>query len=183
MPFTQMRPPDSSASEVHGHFWVPMDDENCMVWNFYYSYGEKIMEDRNARIAVSGNAYGTHVDVEAGFRSLRNRSNDWGIDRNVQKSEPFTGVEGINQQDRAVQESMGRIVDRSQEHLGPADQAIIATRKLLLEATQAVEDGNNPRGTGSSYFEVRAKETTLKANTDWRTALRPLMYPQSVGGG
>lgn len=183
MPFTQMRPPDSSASEVHGHFWVPMDDENCMVWNFYYSYGEKIMEDRNDRIAVSGNAYGTHVDVEAGFRSLRNRSNDWGIDRNVQKSETFTGVEGINQQDRAVQESMGRIVDRSQEHLGPADQAIIATRKLLLEATQAVEDGNNPRGTGSSYFEVRAIETTLKANTDWRTALRPLMYPQSVGGG
>ena len=39
----------------------------------------------------------------------------------------------INAQDRAVQESMGVIVDRSREHLGPADRAIIAARRLLSE--------------------------------------------------
>jgi hypothetical protein len=34
-------------------------------------------------------------------------------------------IDGFNVQDRAVQESMGRIVDRSREHLGPADGAVI----------------------------------------------------------
>ncbi len=182
MPFTQLRPPDSDKPQVHGHYWVPIDDENCMVWNFYYSYGEQPLDDQSVRDGGAGNAYGTHVDAENGFRSLRNRSNDWLIDRDAQKTETFTGVEGINQQDRAVQESMGRIVDRSREHLGPADQAIIATRKLLLEAVQTVEDGGDPRGTGSSYHEVRAAERTLPSSGDWRKELLPLMYPKSRGG-
>ena len=42
---------------------------------------------------------------------------DWMIDRQVQKYETFTGIEGINTQDQAVQESMGAIVDRSTENL------------------------------------------------------------------
>src|SRR5207302_1876487 len=58
------------------------------------------------------------------FRSKQNRSNNYGIDREVQRTESFTGIDGINQQDRALQESMGPIVDRSKEHLGPADKAI-----------------------------------------------------------
>ena len=45
---------------------------------------------------------------------------------------------GINVQDRAVQETMGPIVDRSKEHLGPADAAIIAARKLLQQAVRTV---------------------------------------------
>ena len=49
----------------------------------------------------------------------------------MQKTESYTGIDGINVQDRAIQESMGRIVDRSKEHLGPADKAIIQARKLL----------------------------------------------------
>ena len=158
-----------------------MDDENCMVWNFHYSYGDHPMDDLGPRVADSGNAYGTHVDVENGFRSILNRSNDWGIDRDVQKTESFTGVDGINLQDRAVQESMGRIVDRSREHLGPADKAIIATRKLLLEAVEIVENSGDPRGTGPGYHEVRAAERTVPNGADWRQILLPAMYPVSHG--
>ncbi|MBT5051315.1 MAG: Rieske 2Fe-2S domain-containing protein [Rhodospirillaceae bacterium] len=182
MPFTQMRPPDSDDSQVHGHFWVPMDDENCMAWNFYYSYGDEPMGDQTDRLRKGGNAYGSHVDIENGFRSIANRSNDWMIDRQAQKTDTFTGVDGINLQDRAVQESMGRIVDRSQEHLGPADKAIIAARKLLLEAVDVVEAGGDPRGTDASYHEVRAIERVLPGDADWKSVLRPLMYPQSIGG-
>jgi phenylpropionate dioxygenase-like ring-hydroxylating dioxygenase large terminal subunit len=181
MPFTQIRPPNSDVPEVHGHIWVPMDDENCMVWNFYYAYSGPPMAEQSKRSADAGNAYGTHVDAENGFRPLRNRANGWGIDRDIQRTETFTGVDGINQQDRAVQESMGRIVDRSGEHLGPADKAIIATRKLLLEAIDVVENGGDPRGTGSSYHEVRAAARTLSADADWRKELLPLMYPESRG--
>ncbi len=182
MPYTQLRPPNSNEPEVHGHCWVPMDDENCMVWNFYYSYAERPRDDLEKMNAKGGNAYGTHVDKENGFRSIRNRSNDWGIDRNIQNQESFTGIDGINQQDRAVQESMGRIVDRSREHLGPADKAIIATRKLLLEAVEIVENGGDPRGIGPSYHEVRAAKCILPADSDWRKELLPMMYPQSRRG-
>src|SRR4029453_8631878 len=68
------------------------------------------------------------------FRSRRNRANDYPLDRQAQKTESFTGIDGINPQDRAIQESMGPIVDRSREHLGPADRAVIQARRLLLEA-------------------------------------------------
>ena len=37
----------------------------------------------------------------------------------MQKTETFSGIDGINVQDRAIQESMGPLCDRSQEHLGP----------------------------------------------------------------
>jgi phthalate 4,5-dioxygenase len=180
MPFTQLRPPGPDKEQVHGHYWVPMDDENCMVWNFYHSYGDEPIGEREMS-STSGNAYGSHVDTQNGFRSLRNRSNDWGIDRAIQKSETFTGIPGINQQDRAVQESMGPIVDRSRENLGPADKAVVATRKLLLEAMETVERGGDPPGVGASYYEARAAELVLPKAENWRTALLPRMNPKTLG--
>ncbi len=132
---------------------------------------------------MSGNAYGTHVDAKNGFRSLRNRGNDWGIDRAMQKTETFTGIPGINQQDRAVQESMGPIVDRSRENLGPADKAVVATRKLLLEAMEIVERGGDPPGVGTSYYEARAAELVLPKADNWRSALLPKMNPSTIGAG
>jgi hypothetical protein len=78
------------------------------------------------------------------FRSQRKRENNYLLDRQVQKTENFTGIEGVNTQDRAVQESMGRIVDRSKEHLGPADKAIIQARRLLQEAVKTVQAGWHP---------------------------------------
>ncbi len=181
MPFTQFRPPGPNKKEVHGHYWVPMDDETCMVWNFYHSYGDEPIGNREIS-DTSGNAYGTHVDVKNGFRPFRNRANNWMIDRDVQKTETFTGIAGVNQQDRAVQESMGPIVDRTREHLGPADKAVVATRRLLMEAIEAVERGDDPAGVGPSYYELRAAETVVAKNTDWRKELLPLMCPQSIGG-
>jgi phthalate 4,5-dioxygenase len=179
MPFTQLRPPGPGKQQVHGHFWVPIDDENCMVWNFYYSYGG---EDMSMRVAdgQSGNAYGKQVDPKT-FRSIPNRSNNWMIDRQMQKTETFTGIAGINQQDRAVQESMGPIVDRTREHLGPADKAIIATRLLLFKAIDTVAQGGDPVGLSSSYYELRAAEGTFENGVDWRRELATAMYPQTHG--
>jgi phthalate 4,5-dioxygenase len=178
MPFTQLRPPRDERDQVHGHFWVPIDDENCMVWNFYYSYGTEPVLDRSAD---SGNGYGTHVDPKNNFRPIRNRSNGWLIDRKMQKTETFTGIDGINQQDRAVQESMGPIVDRTRENLGPADRAVVATRRLLLEAVDTVARGGDPRGTGPEYYEARAMEAVLSRDANWRSALIPLMHPRTGG--
>ena len=96
----------------------------------------------------------------------------------MQKTESYTGIDGINQQDRAVQESMGRIVDRTRENLGPGDRAVVATRRLLLEATDAVERGEDPRGVAPSYYSAQAAEAVLPKAEDWRAALMPRMNPE-----
>ena len=113
-----------------------------------------------------------HVD-QTTFRSFQNRSNNYGLDRQVQKTESYSGIDGINQQDRALQESMGPIVDRSREMLGPADKAIIQARKLLREAVKDVEAGRSPNGTGTSYYTVKAGEDVFPRDADWHQALAP----------
>jgi hypothetical protein len=114
------------------------------------------------------------------FRALRNARNNWGIDRQVQKSETFSGIEGVNTQDRAVQESMGPIVDRSEEYLGPADKAIIAMRRLLLQAVKTAQAGGDPPATDDSYYTLRAVERILPEAQAWRDAMLPLMYPATA---
>ena len=179
MPFTQIRPQQfryrgREQPRAAGHFWVPMDDENCMVWNWMYSWGDAPFTDEERLERASGNGP-DHVDPRT-FRSKVNRRNGWLIDRQVQKTETFTGIEGINAQDRGVQESMGPIVDRSKEYLGPADRAIIVTRRLLLQAVKTVEDGGDPPGADTSYYHARAVERILPKGVGWRDALLSEMY-------
>ncbi|WP_076866006.1 Rieske 2Fe-2S domain-containing protein [Bradyrhizobium mercantei] len=179
MPFTQLRPPGPGRKQVHGHFWVPMDDHNTMVWNFYADYeGNPLTEKDEEALAGRGNNYGSHVDPKDGFKSIRNRSNDWLIDRAMQKTETFTGIDGVNQQDRAVQESMGLIVDRSKERLGPSDRAVVATRRLLREATEALEKNETPRGVDATYYDLLPAEGVFKQDEDWHAKLIAAMYPK-----
>src|SRR5262249_16351913 len=107
------------------------------------------------------------------FRSRRNRGNNYLMDRRVQKTETFTGIEGVNQQDRAVQESMGAVVDRSKEHLGPADRAVIQARRLLLQAIKHVEAGGTPPGIAPTYYTLRPAEAVVPRDSDWRALLAP----------
>ena len=91
----------------------------------------------------------------------------------MQKTETFTGIDGINVQDRAIQESMGAIVDRTSEHLGPADKAVIQARRLLLQATRTVEAGGTPPGIEPSYYALQPAEAIIPHEADWRTLLAP----------
>jgi len=182
MPFTQLRPAslfgtglDAQGNDAGpGHFWVPMDDDTCMVWNFAYSRSEEGIDDEARREYGNGNGP-DHVD-QATFRAKRNARNNWGIDRAVQKTETYSGIEGVNTQDRAVQESMGPIVDRSREYLGPADKAIIAMRRLLLQAVLTVESGGDAPAADTSYYGIRGVERIVSEDKDWRDVLLPLMY-------
>jgi phenylpropionate dioxygenase-like ring-hydroxylating dioxygenase large terminal subunit len=182
MPFTQLRPQaividgsDEARMVIGGHHWVPIDDENCMVWNWHYSFGEDPLSEEERNIDAGGNGP-RHVDARDDYRAVGNPRNGWLVDREVQRTQTFTGIDGINAQDRAVQESMSPIVDRSREHLGPADRAIIAARRLLIEAQQAVADGAAPKGI-DSYFHLRAIEKIFARSTPWRDVLLPDMYP------
>ncbi len=145
-----------------------MDDETTMVYNWEHSTTEPLTdEDRLERRLGNG-----PLDVDqTTFRSKRNRWNDYLLDRRVQKTETFTGIDGVNAQDRAVQESMGSIVDRTREHLGPADRAVIQARQLLLQATRTVEAGGTPPGVEATYYLLHPAEAVAPRDTDWRTLL------------
>ena len=172
LPFHQIRPSVSDEGNflVAGHIWVPMDDGQTMVYNWIWNPTQPLSdEDRLERRLGNG-----PLDVDqTTFRSHRNRQNNYLLDRQVQKTESFTGIDGINTQDRAIQESMGPVVDRSREHLGPADKAIIQARRLLLEAVRTVADGEAPRGTRPSYSALRAAEGVIPRDADWRELLTP----------
>ena len=93
---------------------------------------------------------------------------------------PGVPVDGINQQDRALQESMGQICDRSREYLGPGDKAIIQARKLLRQVVKTVEAGGTPDGTGTSYYTLRAHEAVLPRSADWRAEMTPEMKREAI---
>jgi len=183
MPFTQIRPQQTNRSDgrerqqIGGHFWVPMDDENCMVWNWIYSFDDEPLDDGEQSFLEAGNSL-HDCDPSNNFRKRRNKDILWGIDRAQQRTESFTGIRGINNQDHAVQESMGPIVDRSREQLGPADKAVIAARQLLLKAIGTVEDGGDPRGADSSYYYLRALERILPYGVNWWEAMRRELDPE-----
>ncbi len=183
MPFHQMRPRQSgykgqaARQVIAGHAWVPMDDENCMIYNWVYSFGPEPITD--AEWAEIEQGYGRGPEqLLPNYRSIGNRENDWLIDRQVQKYETFTGIDGINAQDVAVQESMGAIVDRTRENLTRSDRAIIQARHLLLQAANTVADGGTPPGVAPTYYNARAIEGILPNGADWRVELLGLMHPE-----
>ena len=88
---------------------------------------------------------GVISEVDENYVPLRNKSNDYLIDRKLQKTKSYTGIKGVSEQDAAVQDSQGPIADRTREHLGPTDLGIMHFRKLVMEFRPRATAG---RGTG-----------------------------------
>ncbi len=182
MPAQQMRagalnPKDGKPLQcptVPGHLWVPIDDAQVWVYNFVYSADPaKPLTPEWVLAHEKGFGRGPE-DILPGYRLKRNPSNDYLIDREVQRTRTYTGIEGVNTQDFALQEGMEQPwIDRGRERLGTTDIAIIAARTLLLEATYDVASGKTPRGIcPESYRSVRASEKIIAKGLDWRSELR-----------
>ena len=64
---------------VAGHIWVPMDDDNTMVYNWMYCLTDTPMTDQERLEVRAGNG---PMDVDqTTFRSRKNRANNYLIDR------------------------------------------------------------------------------------------------------
>jgi phenylpropionate dioxygenase-like ring-hydroxylating dioxygenase large terminal subunit len=177
MPWNQLRGyrVDKEIPTVEGHMWVPIDDNETMVYNWTYTYGEQPLHDEERRLAGYGNEFDVDIDRTT-FRSLRNRGNLYLIDREVQRTQTYSGIQGVNTQDRAVQESMGPVVDRSLERLGTTDKAIIAARRQLLDAVKTAAAGNDPPGLAPGYYKLRALDAVLPRVDNWFSDMTPLLY-------
>ncbi len=173
MPFHQMRAYEGYAGRplIQGHMWVPIDDEQTWVYNWMYTRDGSALtpEEIHAEETETGRAAD---DLLPGYRPKRNRSNDYLIDRQAQRTTSWTGIHGVNTQDIAIQESMGPIYDRTREHLGTSDLAVITTRRLLLQAARDAADGREPLGVRGSAHQVRPAEMILPAGVSWHEAMK-----------
>ena len=175
MPFYQVRAFEgfeTGRPTVMGHMWVPVTDETHWVYNFMYRTDGSRLTDYE--ILHEGADFGRDESdlIPGTFRLKANRSNDYLIDRAAQKSVNYTGIMGINTQDMAIQESMGPVYDRSKEHLGTADTAIIAARRLLLQAAADVAEGRDPQGAFCEHID-RSAEAVIPDTADGFQTLKP----------
>ncbi|HEX8739538.1 MAG TPA: Rieske 2Fe-2S domain-containing protein [Casimicrobiaceae bacterium] len=131
--------------------WVPLDEEHTMVWEPHWSATRELSADEQKgwtdRVGPSGFLPDTS-DWLGRFRFAARAENDYLQDRVRQKRGNFSGMENVPPiQDAAVQESMGTICDRTKEHLGAADAAIVRMRRRLLGAATDLARGVAPPGT------------------------------------
>jgi hypothetical protein len=175
--FTMIAPRGNHA--VHGHFWIPIDDENTWTWSFDYHPLRRLTD---AEVAAMRDGKGIHVKyVPGSFRPLANRDNDYLIDREAQKAgRTFSGVEGIAMQDASLQESMGPVVDRTKENLVSTDNGIIMARHRLLRAVKALVDKDvTPPGVELAHQRVRSAAIVLPPDQPFTEGARDAMIVRS----
>ena len=167
MPSFTMVPPRGNHP-VHGHFWIPIDDENCWAWSFdYHPTRALTTEERQAMI----DGKGIHVTYVPGtYRPRANKDNDYLMDRDAQRAGiTYSGVEGIAMQDASLQESMGPVVDRTKENLVSTDNGIIMARHRLMKAAKALsEKGTLPPGADPVHQRVRSAAIVLPVDKSYR---------------
>ena len=170
----------NKPARLDGHIWAPIDDYTTHVYNIMcapHPEDELTQEAVEKREKAAGR--GKDDNIPGTFRLKRNQSNDYMIDRQMQKTQNFTGIIGVNTQDFALQEGMGPICDRSKEFLGTSDKAIVGMRRLLLEAISVNEKGGIPRALDpKTYRTVRAYDRVIPANADWHKAMEKDLIAQ-----
>jgi len=144
-----------------GHMWVPIDDGNTMLYSIDF-FPDRVLTEKD--LAKSKAWLHIHTENIPGTdRAVQNFDNDYMIDRAAQASgESYTGLKGLAIQDCAIQESMGPIADRTIEHLGASDMAIIRIRRLLLDSIRDHEDGKTPPGLNAASYRARSSRFLLK---------------------
>ena len=161
------------------HWHVPVDDTHHWKYIFAFNRVQPLDDFMRTR---------SRVELTADYRLTRNRANRYQQDRDSMKTQTFTGM-GINFQahDAFATESQGPVQDRTSEHLVTSDKAIVAARKLLLNAMKDTKDGRDPQHVIrdpkanqllhlQALSEVIASSVDFKQHTQERIAEIKRMY-------
>jgi phenylpropionate dioxygenase-like ring-hydroxylating dioxygenase large terminal subunit len=165
LPFYTMIPPRPSEAQLV-RMWVPMTDERCWVICVTYRPEGPLGA---GELAAWRNGDNSHRKVEPGTTLPTERlDNNYLIDRAAQKTVSFTGIKGIRAQDAMVTESAGPIADRTREHLGSSDLAVVAMRRTLTAAaTACAGEGKAPVAAARPWlYSVRATQAVLPADVE-----------------
>ena len=158
------------SSEMTITQWhVPIDDKSCYWYAIFTSFAGPVdkAEMRQQRLQLY-----TLPD----YKSRLGRHNDYGYDLIEQKTRTYTGMgEDINVHDQWAVESQGTIQDRTREHLGTTDKAIVAYRKLLLVEIRKAQAGEvtmlDLDAAAAARLAGPATIDGVAADGDWRSYL------------
>jgi hypothetical protein len=187
-PFFTNIPTGVLGNQILTQAWVPMDDYHTLSFRF-----GALTPDEDSRSDTDGDASSAFRALRARARSVPARrpntadwygrfrtetdaANDYRIDRKLQRSETFTGMEDLNAEDQAVTESMGPIYDRSQEHLGTTDAMLIRVRRRLINAARDLvnKDLVPPGVDNPTVYGIRSGGILLPEGADWMEAFNRL---------
>ncbi|MCX7237226.1 Rieske 2Fe-2S domain-containing protein [Polynucleobacter sp.] len=134
--------PSTLPGETYfGYTWVPINDESCWIYTYAWNPERPLTEEEVSKFK---GGHGVIAEVDEHYIPIRNRSNNYLIDREMQKHINYTGVRGVAEQDAMIQDSQGRIADRASEHLCASDIAIVQFRRKVMEGAREVMRGVKP---------------------------------------
>jgi hypothetical protein len=81
-------------------------------------------------------------------------------------------------QDLWATEGQGSIQNRTREHLMPSDQAVLASRKILVKAIRDLQEGREPanvaRDAQKNQFPIVSLNEVLPDGKNWRERAKEL---------
>ena len=164
--YTMIAPVPGEARSFR--MWVPSDNTHCSIICVSCRMDQPVSA---AEVNAWQKGLNSHAAVVPGtLRPVANSGNDYLIDREMQRTESYSGIVGVRAQDAAMVESAGPIVDRSLEHLGTSDTAVIRMRRLLLRAARDLQQGIEPKAaTNGGLYAVRSHSTVIDEDGDFDT--------------
>jgi phthalate 4,5-dioxygenase oxygenase subunit len=154
------------------HMFVPADDEHTWLYDVRASADRPV--DREASLAYRGERVG--IDVAPDHHKIRTFRNNYLQDRRIQRERKetwsYTGIAwGKPHQDMAMTESMGPIWDRTKEHLGSSDFAVMRLRFRLLTAVRHfTETGKVAEADPSIPFDrIAGVKRVIPADAPWES--------------
>jgi phthalate 4,5-dioxygenase len=169
LPFFTLIPPDGAGPRKHrrlANAFVPRDDFS--TWHVQWFFDTTQPIDREHRINEGGHW------VDANYRKLRNIDNWYLQDREMMKHQNMSGILGVVTQDHAVSESQGVILDRTKEHLGQSDLAVVAWRRQMIRMARALgETGSRPELLDGSidWRRIKAATVVFQATQSWKEVI------------
>ena len=175
MPSCVMIPP-YRRDPIFSQIFVPIDAKSTVVWSITWHPTDPVPADalldsalHGGLLAIDDMDYSPPTGAAWGRWHTRATSeNDYFLDDELQKTR-FSGIPRLPWQDQAMQEGMGAVVDRTAEHLGTADLAILQARRLWLAQAQALRDnGTTPLGVDTpAAYRVRSTSIVAKKTENW----------------
>jgi phthalate 4,5-dioxygenase oxygenase subunit len=162
-----------------GRAWVPIDDYHTTTFGYSYRvdrpYTERELAEFDTGRAFPPRLQKGAIQLPHGYvidtyLPTANKGNDYMIDREDQRLRSFTGIWGVNEQDRGLQEYMPGIpgeppgiVDRSREHLVASDLPGVTARRLLIKMATDLQSGIEPYAAQhAEVYRVRAIDGLTK---------------------
>ena len=176
-PFWTIPPDGNFRDHVIARAWAPMDDTHTMFFHCSWKKNTPGLRKLKDGSQIPGATIGNQLLPNGTgwfdrWRLKANAGNDYLIDRQAQREASFSGIEGIHLQDQAMTESMGDIVDHGHEHLAISDLMIARTRRRMIQAARAAQEGVAPPGVDHPelFQGARGGDFLSSASTGWLEA-------------